>query len=197
MKKLYLVSLVVLVFVSTVSAQNANSMDIRATNCEVFIDKVGVYHAFNPQWGEAIAAQFYVKTINDRLDGKVKKVGFYAQTRHAKTGGVMIDWREFTSFPFEGATDYFEFFLKDFRTDATWTFPHEFEGAFFVETENGTRYWANTSVGGNFVINPDLVKRIEQATGRQYGDKHGGNFKVRQLPKTADFFQELNPWQCR
>ena len=35
-----------------------------------------------------------------------------------------------------------------------------YQGAFYVETETGTRYWANPAGGGNFTIDQNLASTL-------------------------------------
>jgi len=138
--------------------------DFHAGYCEVFIDRIVPVHGSHA----STYLNVWVKTLNDRLDGEITKVAFYGH--HLDTGWcgdercpeVWSAWevRELDSFV--GASDYFEiplFLSGDYSPMVQW------EGAFYVETDKGTRYWTNAADGGNFFLDRNMSDRLDQMRG--------------------------------
>jgi hypothetical protein len=178
---------------STLGALGSGN-DIRATNCEIFVDRViatGGSHG-----GKRITV--FIKTLNDRLDGPIERVGFYRKEdatpctqmpeRTSMSCADSGKWKDITLQAFVGSSDYFELPLTiggDYMPFSS------YDGAFYVKTTNGTKYWANTKEGGNFVIDRNMFSNLEQMG-------HGGYVPDPQRAAvTADRFPYLNPGTCR
>lgn len=139
--------------------------NIRATHCEIFIDKAAISETFDPSTnGKVQELHLFVKILKERLDAPVQKViyfGEYTQSSmYGRTGGD--NWSEHQLESHDSASDYFTTKLKLVKlyryggSDQKEVFHHS--GAVFVESANGTRYWANAEKKDNFEINMDFFK---------------------------------------
>lgn len=179
----------------------ANEDAVTASSCQVFVDKATISRSSHGLHGYRL----FLKTLNDKLDGKVTRVGFHAVV-HDLGGRCQGDnalgymngcedvgrWRDYFAQSFVGAGDYFE---MDLTLGHDFTFPHQFEGVFFVETDKGTRYWHKAAAGQNFFLDHTGFDHVESALrskGVSWWDADVGR-----LPKTADFYSYLNPTACR
>jgi hypothetical protein len=174
---------------------------VTASNCQVFVDKVSIRRS-----SHGLAAyRIWLKTTNARLDGPVARVGLRATVHDARgtcreshpVGLVngcddVGRWRDYFAQSFVGAADYFEMQLT---LGHDFTFAHQFEGVFFVETTKGTRYWQKAADGGNFFLDFNGFDHVETAL-RQRGI-FWWDADMGRLPKTADFYAYLNPRACR
>lgn len=172
------------------TASGALTSDVRATNCEVFVDRaiaVSGSHALR-QIG------VYVKTLNDRLDGPIDHVGFYRKRTGIGCQGntdCNEDWREERIQAFVGSADYFELELP---IGGDYSPGFEYTGSFFVQTTKGTKYWANTKEGGDFVIGDST---FESLRGNPYTSMPHYRSDPQQATATAEGFPYLNPGTCR
>lgn len=173
----------------TASAVTAASIqDIRATNCEVFVDKVRVYHSSHGFTG----AVLFVKLLNDRLDGDVTKVAFFAKHTYENYYGdrTVEDWQAYEGQKFAGANDYYEvrsYNYDGFVVGADYSSDHVWLGAVYVETSTGKRYWSNTHDGGNFWLDHNSIAAMQPWV----------NNSLSNVPKTADQLTYWNPQRCR
>ena len=106
-----------------------------ANHCEIFIDQIGT----SGNGGrEGTEFSVMLKIIPSRLDGPVKRVGTSSPDSEINT----INNNYFQVGLYAGATQ---------------------ELSFFVETTNGTYYWANRNFesGNNFVFNQRLFDSIQ------------------------------------
>jgi hypothetical protein len=95
--------LTVIALLTSVSALAENHYPAR--NCEIFVDKVSSFYSSHG----SIFLKFYIKTLNQRLDGAIKEVGFRYQTRNAMNGQIVEAWRNLPAGHFVGAQDYFTY----------------------------------------------------------------------------------------
>ena len=137
--------------------------NVKANHCEIFIDKAAISEKPDPTTGGKLQTLFtFVKVDASRLDGPVRKVVWYGQyTRssdYGRDGGN--NWLETNLESQDSAPDYFknELPLVKLYTYAGRSTKELFRhsGAFFVETEKGTRYWANANEKDNFDFDMDL-----------------------------------------
>ena len=128
----FLLFIVTALFATTVNASKNTHYD--AKHCEVFVDKV-IGWGVDPVRPYGIT--FYLKTLNERLDGKIKEVGL-----RSRCIGVCQnhDWTNKISSPFIDSNDYWKLSVplgfKNLHSSQ-----QKYEGAFFVLTEKGTYYW--------------------------------------------------------
>lgn len=180
-------------------ADEVQNTDVRASACEVFVDKV------SPRvYKDVRGVILYVKTLNDKLDGEVTEVGFYG---HATTDGCTkgpwdeecpgtFAWRSFKGEPHFGAKDYFEITLTVWNSMIN---KRIYEGAIYAKTSTGKTYWANPQGGGNFIIDYPMVENVLDLV-PQCRDSNlviCGNADPSTRLSTADSFEYLNPDRCR
>jgi hypothetical protein len=170
------------------ASTSALTSDIRATHCEIFVDRalpLTGSHALRK-------VHLYLKTLNDRLDGPIDKVGFYRQRTDQRCIGrpdCESSWGEDRVEAFVGSSDYFE---VDLFIGGDYSPEYRYEGAFYVQTTKGTKYWANTEEGGNFVIDGNMYRNLQ---GDRRGPYYQSNPQVARV--AADEFPYLNPDRCR
>jgi hypothetical protein len=171
----------------------ALAADVRATNCEIFVDRamaVTGSHALTQ-------ITFYLKTQNDRLDAPIDHVGFYRRRvdpycpspGHEHNCDDSQAWSDERLRPFVGASDYFELSLLiggDYAAENT------FEGAFYVQTTKGTKYWANAEGGGNFLVDRAT---FNQLVGLRPSPAYASDPQAAVV--IAEDFAYLNPQRCR
>jgi hypothetical protein len=124
--------------------------DVPATHCEIWVDKIRVAKGSHG----IIKVNPFLKIDASKLDGAVTNVAFYE--RHSQTGASAYDseWSTVAMRKFLGASNYFEIdnnnqglvVVSDYSSTA-------YEGAFYVETDKGTRYWAKAEGDKNFQFN--------------------------------------------
>lgn len=186
--------------------------DVRASSCEVFIDKAMVIReARNPgSMSARTIVELMLKTDPARLDGKVVKVAFFGNvedtTALAASDGVSPlpgPAQTLLGGEFVQAEDYFHLPLFPVAYDLTRCSSHGctdhagkpvFTGSFYVQTDKGTRYWANAA-SGEFTIDLSLANSIATSF-PSFGAQDIGR-----VPKTADEATGgaayLNPQRCR
>lgn len=189
------------------SVENTETSDLAAhgdhydaNHCELFIDKAVNYstsHAYKSMF-------FYLKTLNNRLDGKPQRVGFryiasdksgYCE-RNPESGNCkhLGEWRELEAQPFY-SDDYYSFSLfigSDYNPSL------RYKGAFFVITDKGTTYWMKNGEDQDFIIDYNTFHSLGTAYyshGQSYTSY--SSHDVSELMKTANFFTDLNPQACR
>jgi hypothetical protein len=205
--KRYLVALCSLVL----GANALAARDFKATNCEIFIDKVaGQQVGYHGAFGAIIHTQVFLK-IDLSKTGPVRKVVFYSNQRAVdKNGSIKTEsgFREVELSNYFGAADYFIAGLGDLENH-WWDSDSrdgraEHEGAFYVERLDGVRLWVNpaTSYGPHFLFNEDTADTLS-AQGQIYSGNDGypyGAAKLRHLnevKQTADYNTYWNPSRCR
>jgi hypothetical protein len=185
--------LAVLLLIST----KIYAQDYDASNCEIFVDQVS---AWSGTYGYA-GVSLFVKTLNDRLDGKIKQVGMYAQIQSTEAARKYCEksnnkelndcnklgvWQDIKAQRFF-ADDYNVIHI-DLRHMNT--FEHIWEAAFYVTTDKGVTLWFTPESDGNFFIDENMRGNIlDLGSGgyRHYGKKIN----------TADKFIYMNPAKCR
>ncbi len=186
-------------FYSLTIATSVFAADYDANNCEVFVDKVAAWGGSHGYRG----LTFKIKTLNNRLDGAIKSVGFRSFvhsnpsvvdfcSKHPASNGnsngcVSVGkWINRPAFEYFGS-DYYKI---DLELKHDYNFEHVYEGVIYVETVKGTRYWLKTAHGGNFFVDEnmrsDLIRRGS-----------GGYYRQGKDMSTADNFEYLNPSRCR
>lgn len=170
----------------------ADFVSIRTSHCELFVDR-----ALAVSGGHAVKRiTLYVKTLNDRLDSPIEYVGFHRRKTsspvcHGTSGPCspsVSGWEDERLQPFVGSQDYYEISLLiggDYMPDES------YEGVFFVQTKNKSRYWLNTEGGGNFFVNLEMFRNLERIRSGAYGASPEGAVVA------ADQFPYLNPQRCR
>lgn len=187
----------VVLMASTLASAQAQR-DVRATHCEIFVDKVRIRtssHALR-------AAELFLKVRPEALDGTVTKAGFFGtratSTRTSPNPATKGPY-ELLASSFLGTGDYFV--LTDENSDMGLLLGSEYhenvwKGSFFVETSAGTRYWANNAEGGDFRIDYDAVRNAYRS--QQAHPNSIPEFRdVGALASTADIEPGLNPQRCR
>lgn len=180
-------------------ALSAFAADYNANHCEIFVDKVAAWSSTYGYTG----VTFKIKTLNARLDGAIKMVGYRSILRstpkivnfcinHPPANGNSNNcdsigkWVDRQAFAYFGS-DYFKI---DLELSHDYTFEHVYEGAFFVETVKGTRYWLHPAQGVNFFVDENLRSSLLMRGS-------GGHFKQGKDLNTADVFEYVNPLRCR
>ncbi|WP_164014093.1 hypothetical protein [Pyxidicoccus trucidator] len=195
MRNTLLSALVASLFLSVLAPSRAGAADYPASYCEVFVDRVGAYntsHAYSSLF-------FYIKTLNWRLDSAVASVGFHGRMQLANGGTCSSTdyqclsefniWKDYPATAFMGASDYWALNLV---LGSDFTARRYYEGAFFVRTVNGNRYWVNPSGGGNFYLDSNMHINVRNAFGGQVYSQ-----SIETSINTADRFPYLNPGNCR
>lgn len=189
-------SILVAVLLLLVSSKSI-AQDYGSTNCEVFVDQVA---AWSGTYGYA-GVSLYIKTLNDRLDGKIKQVGMAAQIVKTEAASKYCEksqnkelndcnklgvWQDLKAREFF-SDDYYVLHL-DLRHMNT--FEHIWEGAIYVTTDKGVTLWLTPESDGNFFIDENMRKNVLDLGSGGY--RHEGK-KI----STADKFNYLNPNRCR
>lgn len=148
------------------SVDSANLLkNIKATHCEIFIDKAAISETTDPTTGGLVQDLYlFIKIYANRLDSGVRRVRYYGEytqsSMYGRNGGD--NWSEKNLDRQDEAADYFGTKLplvklyKYAGTEQKEVFRHS--GAFYVESEKGTRYWANAQSQNNFDFNMDFFK---------------------------------------
>lgn len=181
------------------SVSEASAMkDVKATNCEIFVDKMRLSSSSHGFLGTTP----YVKIVRDRLDGDVVKVGFFGSHSYKGLDGQSQggQWKEYPGYAFLGASDYFEVkedLYNQFTLAVDFSMNHVYEGAFFVETTKATRYWANTAESGNFRIDYDSISALKGNAWSLSAVAYEHMQDIGKVPATADMLPYYNPQHCR
>ena len=170
------------------------SRDLPSTNCEIHIDKVRSVRSS----GGVILIKPYIKVNPEKLDGRITKVSFYGRQStldyNSPVQPVDSDWNEIAMRGFLGARDYFELANNNdgFAISSNYG-SAKYEGGFYVETEHGTRYWANAGIKKNFVFNYASMAKIVDDCWSNYNCSDMSSVKT-----TAELnLEDLNPQHCR
>lgn len=185
--------------------------DIKATNCEIFIDKVAAQQvAYHGAFGAILSTQVFLK-IDLFKTGPVRRVVFYSNEKSIDNGGQVnreTGFRDVELQSYFGAPDYFMAGLGDLENhwwdESNTQDRAEHEGAFYVERLDGVRLWVNPAVsyGPHFLFNEGTVATLE-TNGQIYSGHEGypyGVAKLRHLDEvkqTADYNTYWNPSRCR
>jgi hypothetical protein len=173
-----------------------------ANNCEVFIDRAQTVVGSHSSMTE----YFWVKTLNNRLDGNIVRVAAVVHQVGTEEGRSYLDHTyeiEMTSF--FGANDYWGLnFTAEAgpgtQIDALWTgsaleFYWNEQVQVYVETDKGSRYYAQTTDSdGTYKFDGNLGLNLQRARGGYMPD-----FTESQVTavNTANSFPYLNPSRCR
>jgi hypothetical protein len=179
--------------------------DLRASHCEVFVDKA--FTETRSRHGvHGSLIWFHAKILPWRLDGAPVRVSLFTRGVNLLTGEE-FGWHEQ---PFDRiAGDYYRLKLSiSFDGGPSSGRPPDdtrYEGAFFVETDRGTRYWANAQVDGpNFFLDENLANDLIRVHGNrlfglefppEFGSE--GSLRLDSFAVTADVMPYLNPQRCR
>lgn len=175
------------------------SRNVNATHCEAFVEKGAVVFGN----GQRSELRFYIKIHPERLDGAVKYVGFHAYKHDV--GGIcngpspltnpycakVGTWSDYKSRPLvHESKDYFDVRLETSDIDGD---VFKYEGAFFVQTDMGTRYWLHVNKRfENFYFDEDF---IDLAVERFCAFDQTG-FDQALIPMSSAAGLGLNPWGC-
>jgi hypothetical protein len=157
-----------------------------AHHCELFVDRVVAY-----QGNHALRAiKFYVKTLNDRLDGPIVEVGF----RHRRTGrfyGASVDngWVNTGLDRFANSTDYW---VLNLQVSSNYG-QASYEGVFFARTVKDTYYWLHPAKAENFVFDRRTHDDILNVMGLYYNYNTGPQAGVSTVQDGLRYF---NPGGC-
>lgn len=170
--------------------QAEESRNIYSRNCEVFIDKLLALQGSHGLRSVLV----YMKTLNDRVDGEISKVGFYARVwqkdRNGDYSQLITDWHDIEAEIFPGTTNYWTFKLN---IDHNFSLANRYEGVLFLETKNGSRYWLNSSQGNSHFY-------VDQLTHDVVKDFMGGVAVYQEDPDygvhTQNLLQYYNPSRC-
>ena len=142
----------------------AASPDFDADQCQLHMESAATWSTPGDMY-EGLT--FTIATENLKLDAPVRSVIFLAQLpsspeisafcKAQPKGAVASNdcdrteqWMPYFAKPVAGDNDSHYRLDLDLRHGAT--FDHVYEGAFYVETTKGTRYWMHPSGGGNYFI---------------------------------------------
>ncbi len=180
--------------------------DVRATNCEIFIDRIAARQTtWHGAFGGILIGEAYVKIDLPQV-GLGSRVFFYGRTLSIdKSKKVTSDtgFRKVELIPFQGSSDYFMLPLG--HLSHYWFNDYDrisHEGAFFVEKANGTRLWLNSDQGdGHFFFDEGTSRAIRDLGATYvnsefpYGEaRHTG---IVSIPNTASTNTYLNPQRCQ
>lgn len=157
--------------------------DVR--NCEIFVNQVQAYQSSHGIHG----LRFYIKTINSRLDGSIKKVGFWHQTTSKKRRQFTPEtsaWSAQIAKPFLGAHDYF---IVEVYLGSAYEFISA-EGVFFVQTNRGITYWLKPKANENYLVNDEMFRVVKNISWSIYRDF------ARVPTQNHHEFRSLNPDRC-
>lgn len=184
---------------SLAASQSVFAADYPAKHCELFVDQVA---AWNSTYGYS-GMTLKIKTINERLDGAVKEVGFRSIVRstpqikdfcqrYNPDNGYANDCYQLDQWVDRPAREFFgpDYFRIDLVLKHDYTFEHVFEGAFYVKTDKGTRYWLNPAGEQNFFVDRNMYQNLLDLGS-------GGYYMRGREISTADKFKYLNPGGCR
>jgi hypothetical protein len=170
--------------------------DVRASYCEIFVDKSIVYR----ESSDDTHVTMWVRTNNTRLDSYVSGVGFYGKASLESFECIANDKRpickgvnEWRDYPLMSFTQLPDYFLIDFAIASPEFGAKRFEGAFYIETVAGTRYWANAENFGNFIIDKTVAGWVEKAMEGRTSTSSDIELAV----STAESFYYFNPNRCR
>jgi hypothetical protein len=193
-------------------ASNAwGSQDLKATNCEIFIDKVaGKQVGYHGAFGTVINTEVFLK-IDLSKTGPVRKIVFFSTQRNVDDYGNITSqsgFRDVELSPYFGAADYFVANLGDLENH-WWDRSNsqdraEHEGAFYVERLDGVRLWVNPArdFGPHFLFDEGTADTLS-ARGQIYSGNDGYPYGAAKLNhvddvmKTADYNTYWNPSRCR
>jgi hypothetical protein len=188
MKKLFTLILLSAATSLTLSAQAAS--EYSAKYCEAFIDGLRLSRSSHA----LTRVEVRVKLHPERLDGAVKAVRLYVVRKtiwtQVTTPGYMADGAyEIDMVPFYGASDYY-------TTPDTLTLGHdwgawEYQVTPYVETDKGTRYFANAKDGGNFTLNFDTAHALENIQSDTYSSDSPA------VSTLNEGLRKYNPQACR
>lgn len=181
--------------------------NIRANHCEAFIDKTAISEKIDPTTGggKTQSLFLFIKVNTERLDSPVRRVGYYGESTHDhRYGGTRSDFRESDLVSQDNALDYFRINLNLVKlytyagSNSKEVYRHS--GAFFVQTEKGTRYWVNAKEKDNFDFNMDFFKGGAIPELRILTTFEPSTNEVASLKKTrdmGDIGQFFNPNGCK
>ena len=182
----------VLLAIAGAMSMDAMALDVEANHCEVFVDKVGIAQGSHGVRG----ATFFLKTLNDRLDGPLQEVGIhYRSTIDHRRGQTKYAWATFTGAAFFGASDYFEIPLPlGSNYEDRWH-----EAVFYAKTAT-TTYWIHPhwesedlTSGHNFHISSHVYGIVSDSLGGRTPYR-GANTESLSTRGTA--LSVFNPKQC-
>lgn len=197
--------------ISIISAQALAAGDFKATNCEIFIDKVAGHQVnYHGAFGAIVHTEVLLK-IDLSQTGPISKVVFFSNLKSIDNNGDVTSetgFREVRLFPYFGAADYYIADLGDLENhwwDSSNTADaNVHEGAFYVERADGVRLWANPSsnFGEHFLFDKGTADTVHREKQIYIGS---GSFPfgaasligLGQVKKAADFNTYWNPARCR
>jgi hypothetical protein len=170
--------------------------DVRASYCEIFVDKALVYR----ETSETTHVTMWVRTNNTRLDSYVSGVGFYGRARLGSLECEPNDKRqvckgvnEWRDYPLTAFAELPNYFSIDFTIASPDFGAKSYEGAFYIETVAGTRYWANAENFGNFVVDKTVAGWVEKAM----NGRTSSASDITAAVSTSESFYYFNPNRCR
>jgi hypothetical protein len=187
------------------------TQDYKATQCEVFIDKVaGLQVNYHGAFGAILNTQVFVK-IDPSKTGPISRVVFYSNERTVDNDGKVkseTGFREVALEAYQGGQDYYVVGLGDLENhwwDRSNTADRtEHEGAFFVERQDGVRLWVNppASVGEHFLFDEGTSNTLSSEkqnyiNGGTYPFGAANVTSLAEIKKTADYNTYWNPQRCR
>jgi hypothetical protein len=138
---------------SDAASQESFTNNVKAAHCEIFIDKAFMTEA-RPDNGLRQTLHLFVKINPEKLDGAVTQVVQYDERVNSSSHGTdRRPWSPTDLSPFAGSSDYFEIDLALIDNGSWYKQSFFYEASFYVQTDKGTRYWANAN------SNPDFETR--------------------------------------
>jgi len=151
---------------SDATPQESFTNNVKATHCEIFIDKAFMRET-RPDNGLRQTLHLFVKINPEKLDGAVTQVVQYDERVNSSSHGVSTrPWSPTDLSPFAGSSDYFEIELALIDNGSWYKQSFFYEASFYVQTDKGTRYWANAgfrnqnfeSRQGNWIFSMNNLK---------------------------------------
>jgi hypothetical protein len=151
----------------------------QAKNCEFYVSAVASEYTYH-----GMANQVFHLKVNESLKNDISKVGFYAK---------LDEWQEYAAEYNERTQTYVAKIGVGPANLYLYT-NKIYEGVFFMETKNGTRYWLNNGGvnGVNFYIDENFL-RVVSETNFQWRLYEGALLTT----TNPSPFSSLNPFSCR
>jgi hypothetical protein len=136
----------------------------------------------------------FLKIRTNALDGAIKNVVFFntSSVSDAEGGGSTAPWNAQALKRFAGASDYYQLDLPTTGcNENVGCGTTQYTGAFYVETDKGTRYWVKAGDGKDFTFDPRLTNDVGSQAYTVWLQSpqtaYTYNLPMNSIPKTANY----------